>query len=203
MKAFIIVDIQYDFCPGGALPVKEGDKVIPIINSLQDKFDVVVATQDWHPKDHGSFASVQGKHVYDQIMLFGLEQTLWPDHCVQGTHGAELHKELKKERIGKIFYKATDKNIDSYSAFFDNGHKKSTGLAPYLKAKGVNEIYIAGLAADYCVKFTALDAIALGYKTAVIRDACRGVNIAEDDSKKAFDEMEKAGVILIDSDSIK
>jgi len=202
MKAFLIVDVQNDFCPGGALAVKDGDKIIPIINRLEDKFDLILATQDWHPKDHGSFASVSGRPVYDKIKLSGLDQTLWPDHCVQGTNGAELHPDLRKDKIEKIFRKGTDRTFDSYSGFFDNGHKKDTGLGDYLKARGVSEVYIAGLTTDYCVRYSALDSNSLGFKTYVIQDACRAVNISPDDSDKALEELRINGVKVITSDKL-
>ncbi|MBN1438812.1 MAG: bifunctional nicotinamidase/pyrazinamidase [Anaerolineales bacterium] len=197
MKALILVDIQNDFCPGGALAVPEGDAVIPIANRLQKEFDLVVATQDWHPRGHASFASTHGKPVYEVIEIRGAPQTLWPDHCVQGTAGAELAPGLERTRIARVFQKGTDPEIDSYSGFLDADHKHSTGLADYLREKGVEEIYIAGLATDYCVKSTALDAVQLGFRTRVIEDACRGVNIQPDDSLKALEEMQAAGVIVV------
>ncbi len=196
MKTLIIVDVQNDFCPGGALAVKEGDQVIPVINEKQKQFDLVVATQDWHPADHGSFAATHNKKVYELIKLEGLDQILWPVHCVQNTLGAELHKNLNRERIQKIIYKGTDKNIDSYSGFFDNGRRKATELEKYLREKGVKEVAIAGLATDYCVKFTALDAVKLGFKTTLILDACRGVDINTGDVERAVKEMAAAGVII-------
>ncbi len=202
MKAFLIIDVQNDFCQGGSLAVKDGEQVVPVINRLQEKFDLILATQDWHPREHGSFASMIGKPVYEKIKLSGLDQTLWPDHCVQGTNGAEFHPDLKKDKIEKVFKKGTDKNIDSYSGFFDNGHKKSTGLGDYLKSKGVSEVYIAGLATDYCVKYTALDSRSLGFETYVIEDACKAVNISPDDSVKALEEMKRVGVKLINSNEL-
>jgi nicotinamidase/pyrazinamidase len=165
MKALILVDIQNDFLPGGALAVADGDKIIPVLNRIQREFSLVVATQDWHPGNHGSFAmNHPGKNVFEQIDLNGLPQTLWPAHCVQNTKGAELAGALERERIAKIFPKGTDAAIDSYSGFFDNGHRKSTGLGEWLKGRGASEIYVCGLATDYCVKFTALDAVAAGFR---------------------------------------
>ncbi len=199
MKALIIVDLQNDFCPGGALAVKEGDHVVPVINKLQPQFDLIVATQDWHPKDHLSFARNHGKSIGEVIELEGMKQVLWPDHCVQNTRGAQLVDGLDKKRIDRVFQKGTDKRIDSYSGFFDNGHKKATGLGDYLKQKNVKEVYVTGLATDYCVKFTALDAAQLGFKTTVIEDACRGVNLNEDDVPRAIAEMKQAGVEIITS----
>jgi nicotinamidase/pyrazinamidase len=197
MKALIIVDIQNDFLPGGALAVKDGDQIIPLVNRLQQKFELVVATQDWHPKDHGSFASVHHRQVGEKIILAGLDQILWPDHCVQDTPGAGFAAKLHTDKIDKVFRKGTDKTIDSYSGFFDNGHKKSIGLEEYLKEKGVTEVHIVGLATDYCVKFTALDAVSLGFKTIVILPACRGVDLKPGDVNAAIEEMQKKGVYII------
>jgi len=166
MKTLILVDIQNDFLPGGALGVPDGDVIILIVNQLQAVFPLVVATQDWHPANHGSFAANHpGKAVFQQFDLNGLPQTLWPVHCVQGTPGAELAPGLQRDRIAKIFPKGTDAGIDSYSGLFDNGHRKSTGLGEWLKDKGATEVYVCGLATDYCVKFTALDAAHMGFKT--------------------------------------
>ncbi|HEY5369544.1 MAG TPA: bifunctional nicotinamidase/pyrazinamidase [Hanamia sp.] len=172
MKALIIVDIQNDFLPGGALAVENGDVVIPVINKLQSQFDLVIATQDWHPADHESFASMhRGKKVFAEIELDGLPQVLWPDHCVQETYGAEFSPQLNTKKIEAIFRKGMDKNIDSYSGFFDNGKKKATGMGAYLKGRGITSIYVCGLAADYCVNFTALDGLGLGFESAIISDA--------------------------------
>ena len=204
MKAFILVDIQNDFCPGGSLPVTEGDKVIPVINEIQRHFDLVVATKDWHPHDHGSFVTTHpGKGVGETVDLNGIAQILWPAHCLQDTHGAQFRKTLDTGKIRKTFFKGTDKLIDSYSTFFDNAHRKSTGLADYLKANAVDEVYIAGLATDYCVKFSALDALALHFRTYVIEDACRGVDLAEGDSRRAVEEMRAHGTIIIRSEDLK
>ncbi len=200
MKALIIVDMQNDFLPGGALGVHQGDEVIPIINKLQDlDFDVIIATKDWHPHDHGSFASTHGKKEGEHINLAGIDQILWPAHCVQETSGAELSSLLKKDKIEKVFHKGTDKMIDSYSTFFDNGHRKSTGLDTFLQKKNIKDIYIAGLATDYCVKYSALDALKLGFNTFVIEDACKGVNLQKEDSKKALEEIRNAGAHIIKS----
>jgi nicotinamidase/pyrazinamidase len=197
MQALILVDIQNDFLPGGALAVPDGDKVIPIVNELQAVFPLVVATQDWHPANHGSFAvNHPGKKVFEQIDLNGRPQTLWPVHCVQNTRGAELPATLNRERIAKVFPKGTDAGIDSYSGFFDNGHRKATGLGEWLKAQGVTEVFVCGLATDYCVKFTALDAAQMGFKTHFIEDASRGVNLRPDDVKNAIDEMKRAGIAV-------
>jgi nicotinamidase/pyrazinamidase len=204
MKALIVVDVQYDFLPGGALAVPDGDQVIPVINELMPQFDLVVATQDWHPTGHGSFASSHpGKKPGDVTDLNGLKQVLWPDHCVQGTQGAELSDNLDRKEIRKIFRKGTDPGIDSYSGFFDNGHRKSTGLSDYLKSLEVNEVYIAGLAADYCVKFTALDAVQENFRTHLFIDATRAVNLQADDFEKAIQAMKEKGVDILKSPDIK
>jgi nicotinamidase/pyrazinamidase len=202
MKALILVDIQYDFCPGGSLAVPNGDEVIPVVNRLQSAFDLVVATQDWHPRGHGSFASTHGQPVYSVIDIHGLPQTLWPDHCVQGTHGADLVAGLDRTRIAWVFQKGTNPEIDSYSGFLDADHKNSTGLADYLRAKGVDEVYIAGLATDYCVRYTALDAVQLGFRVHVVVDGCRGVNLKPNDSETALSEMKAAGVEIIRSGDV-
>src|SRR5437016_6301491 len=189
MRALILVDIQNDFLPGGALAVTDGDAVVPVANELQTVFALVVATQDWHPANHGSFAaSHPGKKVFEQIDLNGLPQTLWPTHCVQGTAGAELAAGLQRDRIGRVFTKGTDPAIDSYSGFFDNGHRKATGLGDWLKTKSVTDVFVCGLATDYCVKFTALDAVSLGFKTHLVEDASRGVNLRPNDVKNAIEE---------------
>jgi nicotinamidase/pyrazinamidase len=201
--ALILVDLQNDFVPGGALAVREGDQVIPIANQLQPAFDLIVASKDWHPADHASFAvNHPGKKVGDVIELNGLPQVLWPAHCVQGTMGAEFVPGLETNRLTRIFLKGTDREIDSYSAFFDNGHRKSTGLGEYLKQQQVRRVYVMGLATDYCVKFTALDARREGFEVTLVEDGCRGVNLKPDDSKHAVDEMVRAGVQAIRSNQL-
>lgn len=203
MKALLLIDIQNDFCPLGALPVAEGDQVVPIANQLMDQFELVVATQDWHPANHGSFAANHPWRKPGQVIeLNGLSQILWTIHCVQGSFGAELVAELEADKIDKIFHKGTDPSIDSYSGFFDNGHKKSTGLSDFLKGKGVDEVFIMGLATDYCVKFTVLDALQLGFKTNLIIDGCRGVNLEKGDSEKAVQEMEEKGAKVLQSGEV-
>jgi nicotinamidase/pyrazinamidase len=200
MRALVLVDLQNDFVPGGALAVPHGNEVVPIANRVQRNFDLVVATQDWHPRDHGSFAANHpGKHVGEMIDLHGLPQILWPVHCVQETRGAELVRELETARIARIFQKGTDPKIDSYSGFFDNGRRRATGLGDYLKSQHVTDVSILGLATDYCVKFTALDARQLEFKTHLIEDACRGVNLKPDDSARAIEEMRIAGVNIMRS----
>ncbi len=200
MKALILVDLQNDFCEGGALEVKGGDEIISIANKLMDHFDLIIATQDWHPANHGSFAANHYWRKPGQVIeLNGLQQILWPIHCVQESFGAEFRPHLLTEKIDEIFQKGTDIKIDSYSGFFDNGRKKSTGLSEFLKKKGIKDVYILGLATDYCVKFTALDAKEQGFNTYLIEDATRGVNINENDSKEAILEMKNKGVSIIHS----
>ncbi len=180
MKALIIVDVQNDFLPGGALEVPDGDKVIPVLNQLQSQFELVVATQDWHPEGHSSFASQhEGKQPFDEIEWRGKPQILWPDHCVQGSSGAEINNQLDTKRVEAIFRKGTDQEIDSYSGFYDNNHEKSTALADYLRGKGVDQVFIGGLAADVCVYFTVLDSLKEGFKTILIEDATKGLNDKE------------------------
>jgi nicotinamidase/pyrazinamidase len=201
MKALIIVDIQNDFLPGGALAVQNGDAVIPVINKLQSQFDLVVATQDWHPADHKSFASMHpGKKIFDEIKLNGLPQVLWPDHCVQETKGAEFSSMLDTKKIEAIFRKGMDNNIDSYSGFFDNGKKKATGMGAYLKGRGITSIYVCGLAADYCVNFTALDGLELGFDSTIITDATLPIN--EGNFKKIIEDFKSTGGQETRSDSI-
>jgi nicotinamidase/pyrazinamidase len=203
MRALICVDIQNDFCPGGSLEVKEGDQVIPVANKLMAHFDLVVATQDWHPANHKSFAAMHPwRYPGDVIDLNGLQQILWPIHCVQGSFGAEFAPGLNTDAFEAVFVKGTDTEIDSYSGFFDNGHRKATGLDDYLKEKGVDKVYILGLALDVCVKFTVLDALGLGFKTYLVEDGCRGVNLNEGDSDKALSEMREKGAIIAQSDQI-
>lgn len=195
MKALLLIDLQNDFCPGGALAVAEGDQTIKVANQLMDHFNLVVATQDWHPIDHESFAANHtGKKAGEVIDLHGLTQVLWPIHCVQDSFGAKFVRELDQSKIQKVFTKGTDPEIDSYSGFFDNGHRKATGLGDFLKGKGVDTVYIMGLATDYCVKFTALDALQLEFETFLITDGCRGVNFQEGDAEKAVKELEQKGV---------
>lgn len=203
MKALIIVDVQNDFLPGGALAVNRGDEIIPVVNKLQHSgyFDLIIATQDWHPKDHGSFASNHpGKKPFEKTNLSGLEHILWPDHCVQGTEGAEFSKLLDVKNIEAIFRKGMDKNIDSYSAFFDNAKLKETGLAGYLKGRNVDEVFIAGLAGDFCVFYSSMDAIESGFKVTVIEDATRSID--DTNFKRAVKELKEKGGKVIKSSSI-
>ena len=198
-RALIIVDMQNDFSPGGALPAEGGDQIIGLINRLQEEFNLVVATQDWHPENHGSFASNHpGRKPGEVIELNGLNQELWPDHAVQGSKGAEFVSGLDKSRIAKVFQKGTDPEVDSYSGFFDNGQRGDTGLNAYLKQHEVNQVFVVGLALDYCVKFTALDAERIGYETTVIIDASRPVG----DGATAIEVMRAAGVTIVSSSDV-
>lgn len=204
MRALVLVDLQYDFMPGGALAVSRGDEAVPVARRLMPLFDTVVATQDWHPPKHGSFAvNHPGKQPYEMAELAGLPQVLWPAHCVQGTRGAELHADLDRARITQIFRKGTDPQIDSYSGFYDNGHRKATGLGEWLKARGIDELYVLGLATDYCVKYTTLDARQLGFAVSLVVDGCRGVELTTGDSARAIDEMRAAGANVIESSAVR
>lgn len=203
MKALLIIDLQYDFLPGGSLAVPEGDQVISPINTIVDLFDCVVLTQDWHPSDHSSFASNNpGKKPYDVITMNYGEQVLWPDHCVQGTKGAEIHHELKTSKAQIIIRKGFRSKVDSYSAFYENDHKTATGLDGYLKVRKANELFLCGLAADFCVKWSALDAVQKGYKVHVISDAVKGIDI-DSSVAEAIAEMKDAGVHFLDSQEVK
>jgi len=194
-SALIVVDVQNDFCPGGALAVPDGDAVVPVVNRLMGLADVVVATQDWHPPDHGSFASNHpGKRVYDTIDLGGLPQVLWPDHCVQGSAGAELRAGLAAQRIARVFRKGSDPTVDSYSGFFDNARRRSTGLGDWLREQGIEAALVVGLATDYCVQYTALDAVSLGFATTVFEQACRGIDVHPGDIVAALERMRQMGV---------
>ena len=200
MKALLIVDVQNDFIPGGALAVSGGDEIVSIINEIQDKFDFIVATQDWHPADHGSFASNHPmKSVGEFIDLHGIRQILWPEHCVQGSQGAEFHPDLKRDKWKAVFQKGTLQNVDSYSGFFDNNRAGDTGLSSFLKENRINEISVCGLATDYCVKFTVLDGLADGFKMQLFVDATKAVNIQVGDFDLAIEEMENAGAIILQS----
>ena len=195
MDALILVDLQNDFLPGGALAVPKGDEVVPVANWLSPRFELVVATQDWHPAGHGSFAaSHPGRRAGEVIELDGLTQVLWPVHCVQGTRGAEFVAGLDVSRVAKVFQKGIDPGIDSYSGFYDNGHRRSTGMGEYLRERGVKRVVVLGLATDYCVKFTAMDGRRLGFDVTLIEDGCRGVELRPGDVDRAIEEMRAAGV---------
>ncbi len=202
MKALVIVDIQNDFCPGGALAVPGGDEVIEPTNKLAAGFDCIVQTQDWHPQDHLSFASNHtDKEPYETIEMDYGEQVIWPDHCVQGTEGAEFHPGLETSSSQLIVRKGFRKHIDSYSAFFENDDQTVTGLHGYLQERGVEDLYVVGLATDFCVKWTVLDGLKLGYNVHLVEDAVRGIDI-DGSVDAAMQEMKEAGVVLTDSNKI-
>ncbi len=195
MNALILVDLQNDFLPGGALAVPNGDDVVAIANQLMPHFAIIVATQDYHPANHLSFASAHpGRSVGDWVEVDGMPQVLWPVHCVEGTWGSEFSRELNVAEISETFPKGTDRRRDSYSGFFDNGGVVSTGLSEYLQRMGVENVYVMGLATDYCVRATAIDAVQSGFTAYVIEDACRGVELKRGDCEQAMLEMERAGV---------
>ncbi|HEX5934699.1 MAG TPA: bifunctional nicotinamidase/pyrazinamidase [Pseudorhizobium sp.] len=205
MKALLLVDIQNGFCPGGNLAVPEGDRVVPVANRLMEEggYDVIVASQDWHPSDHGSFASQHpGKKPFEIGELCGRQQMLWPDHCVQGTPDAEFHPDLRIDDIDYIQQKGENPAIDSYSAFRDNDKAAVTGLAGYLRAQQINELDICGLATDYCVKFSALDAVEMlpGVQVCFIEDASRGIDAKG--VRAAIEEMRSNGVGIVRSRQI-
>lgn len=202
-SALLLVDLQNDFCLGGSLAVPEGDQVIAVANVLTPQFETVIATQDWHPKNHMSFASMHvDKNVGDVAQLNGQSQILWPDHCVQNTSGAEFHPDLNTQCIAKIFQKGVNRNIDSYSAFYDNGRLKSTGLTNWLHQQNITTLYVIGLATDYCVKFSCLDAVADGFIVYCISDGCCGVGLQSQDVKNAIAEMKACGVKFIFSKGV-
>lgn len=196
--ALIVVDIQNDFLPGGALAVPDGNQVIDVANRLIDRYELVVATQDWHPKDHMSFAANHpGRDVGETIEFGNREQVLWPVHCVQESEGAAFASNLRTDRVHRIFRKGTDRNVDSYSGFLDNDGKTETGLGDFLQDAGVTTVVIVGLAADYCVLFTALDArTKYGLSTIVVPEGTRAVNVQPDDGNAAFNTMREAGIAL-------
>lgn len=203
MRALVLVDLQYDFMPGGALATARGDEVIPVAQRLMPHFSTIVATQDWHPPNHGSFAvNNPGKQLGELGELGGLPQVMWPAHCVQNTPGARLHEGLDASKITAVIQKGTDPAIDSYSGFYDNGHKKATGLAEWLESRWIKQLYVLGLATDYCVKFTVLDALKLGFDVKLVEDGCRAVNLSPTDGDRALSEMREAGAAIVESGSI-
>lgn len=196
--ALLMIDIQNDFCEEGALAVSGASQIIPIINTMQFEFSEIIATRDWHPKNHHSFADTHPAHqAGETIILSGRPQILWPTHCVQQSPGADFHPQLKQDRVTKIIDKGQHIEIDSYSAFFDNFKLHQTELNDYLKSKSISTLYLAGLATDYCVLFTCLDACELGYQVKVIVPGCRAVNIQQDDEIIALQKMKAAGAELI------
>ena len=200
MRALVVTDLQCDFMPGGALPVPHADEVVAVANRVARRFELVVATQDWHPRNHGSFASNHpGRKPGDVVELGGVAQVLWPDHCVQHTRGAELVAGLDTSRLAGVFHKGIDPEIDSYSALYDNAHRRSTGLSEWLKARGVDEVWLLGVATDYCVRATALDARREGLRAVLVEDGCRGVELKGGDSEAAIQEMRANGVEVVRS----
>ena len=198
--ALIIIDVQNDFCTGGNLEVKNGEETVSVINSISHLFYKTVATQDWHPANHKSFASNnEGTKPLEMIEVNGIMQVMWPDHCVQGTKGADFHPDLNTENIDLIVRKGTNPELDSYSAFLENDHKTKTGLSGYLKDLGIKTLFFAGLATDYCVYFSAMDALDEGFEVFVILDACRGVDFPENNVTRCIDLMKTAGVKFISS----
>ncbi|MCI6152408.1 MAG: bifunctional nicotinamidase/pyrazinamidase [Fusobacterium perfoetens] len=206
MKALLLIDLQNDFCKNGALEVKDGDKVIFVGNLLMEKFknsnNMILATKDWHPITHKSFASNSDGKIGELGILNGLPQVWWPNHCVENTKGSEFHPNLNSKYIDKIIFKGTNKEIDSYSGFFDNGKLNKTELDSILKKNNIDTLYIMGLATDFCVKFTVLDALQLGYKVYLVEDGCRGVNLTPNSSLDAINEMKEKGAIIINSSEI-
>jgi len=198
----IVVDVQNDFCPGGALAVPRGDEVVPVINRLAARFDNVVLTQDWHPRGHASFASSHpGKKPFETLKLAYGKQVLWPDHCVQGTPGAAFHSDLGTERAQLVVRKGIHRDIDSYSGFLEADRETTTGLAGFLKEKGLRQLFVCGLATDFCVAWTALDARATGFEVTVIDDACRAIDL-EGSLERAWADMRSAGVKRVRSETL-
>ena len=196
-EALIVIDVQNDFCPGGALAVAGGDAIVPLVNDMIRRFDHVVLTQDWHPKGHSSFASGHpGKNPFETVAMPYGEQTLWPDHCIQGTDGAAFHPDLEWTRAELVIRKGFRKGIDSYSAFFENDHKTPTGLAGYLKERGISQVTLAGLATDFCVAYSALDAVRSGFQATVAMEACRAIDLGGSLAVMT-ERMRAAGVKLI------
>ena len=197
-RALVVVDVQNDFCPGGSLAVHRGDEVVPYINRIRDDFPLVVFTQDWHPPGHKSFASSNpGTEIGQLIDVPGGKQVMWPDHCVQGTPGADFHRDLRRNPDDPVFHKGQLPGVDSYSGFLDNDRRNETGLQAFLKEKAVETVDIVGLATDYCVKFTVLDALGFGFRVNVHQQGCRAVNLHPDDEAKAWQEMQDAGAVLL------
>ncbi len=195
-EALIMIDIQNDFCTGGALAVEGGEEIVQRVNAMQDDFAVKVLTQDWHPQEHLSFAdNHEGRQPYELIDMPYGAQILWPAHCVQGTKGAQFHKDLKTDSADLVVRKGFRSHIDSYSAFFENDHSTPTGLCGYLRERGVDTVHMVGLATDFCVRFSAVDAAKHGFNVIVHLDACRAIDL-DGSLKAALDEMENLGIKL-------
>jgi nicotinamidase/pyrazinamidase len=203
MIALLLIDIQNDFLPGGALAVPGGDEIVTVANRRMPQYELVVATQDWHPADHLSFASQHpGRQVGEAIVLDGVPQILWPDHCVQQTWGAEFAPQLDRSRIEHVVSKGTDRRIDSYSGFFDNARRQATGLEALLRSRDVHDVHLLGLATDYCVLATALDAVELGFRTMLLVEGVRGVEMQPGDCRRALERMREAGVHIGEGHSL-
>lgn len=202
VKTLLIIDVQNDFCPGGSLEVPEGDKVVPVINQLTEKFGHIIQTQDWHPEGHNSFASShRGKEPFEAIEVDYGEQVLWPDHCVQGSTGAEFHPDLNTKKTEAVIRKGFRTKVDSYSTFYENDQKTRTGLTGYLKNREISELYVCGLATDFCVKWSVLDGLKEGFSIHVISDAVRGIDM-NGSIDKAWSEMKDAGASVVHSSDI-
>lgn len=202
MNALLIIDVQNDFCPAGALEVPDGDAVVPVTNQLSKNFDVVIQTQDWHPEGHSSFASSHPeKNPFDTIEMPYGEQVLWPDHCVQGSEGADFHPKLDTQNTQLVVRKGFRKSIDSYSAFYENDNSTTTGLAGYLRERDIDTIYAVGLATDFCVKWSVIDGLKEGFEVFVVEDAVKGIDI-EGSVEKAWEEMKRAGARQITSSNL-
>lgn len=200
-SAFLIVDLQNDFCEGGALAVSGGNSIVGAVNALSSRFDRVLLSQDWHPAGHVSFASSwPGHKLYETVVAGGIDQTLWPDHCVQGSHGADFHPELDTRRASLVLRKGFRQGLDSYSCFFENDKATPTGLDGALRSLGIDALYVAGLATDFCVLYTVLDALRLGYAVSVIEDAVAGVDLPSGSASAALDTMRRQGASLISSE---
>ena len=196
MKTLVIIDVQNDFMPGGALGVPDGNEIVPVINRIIPHFDRVLATLDWHPVNHISFASVHGKPIGS---LYGENQILWPDHCIQDTPGSGFSKGLEVGNVEAVFYKGTDPMVDSYSAFFDHARNRSTGLEGYIRKHELTNLFFVGLATDYCVLSSVIDALDLGFAVTLIRDGCKAINLHPDDEKLTIEKMQQKGARIIDS----
>ncbi len=202
-NTLMVVDVQNDFCPGGALAIQDGDRVIPVINQIQPIFDTIIATQDWHPPDHVSFAAKHpGKNVYEIIDIDGISQVLWPPHCISGSMGAAFHPDLETKRFKFILRKGMNPNLDSYSVFLENDRKSPTGMDGYLRSQEITRVFLSGLATDYCVLYSALDAVSSGFETIVVLDACCGVDVPEGNIEKAIRLMKRSGVKIISSSEL-
>ena len=192
--ALLVIDVQNDFLPGGALAVPKGDQVVPVVEALLPQFSIAVATQDWHPPEHGSFAANHSDRQPGEVIeLEGLTQILWPTHCVSGSEGAEFAAPLSASSFTKVFRKGSDPRVDSYSGFFDNGRRHETGLHTWLRGEGVDHLFILGLATDYCVAWSALDAVELGFSVTLVEDGCRGVELNPGDIERAKTQLREAG----------